>query len=114
MTVGHDGGRDNERTKYNATLVSPPVSLALDSPLPEGAFGFCGGPQTKASPVQGGSDPSAASGRKSEVSEWQRSKFWRLIAAAKFWAPQQEVATQATEGLSGDCAVQIQMDATAA
>ena len=24
------------------------------------------------------SDPSAASGRKSEVSEWQRSKFWRL------------------------------------
>ena len=33
MTVGHDGGRDDE---YNAPLVSPPVSLTLDSPLIRG------------------------------------------------------------------------------
>ena len=38
MTEGHDGGRDDERKGCHAALVSPPVSLALDSPSSEGAF----------------------------------------------------------------------------
>ena len=34
MTEGHDGGRE-----FKAFVLSPPVSLMLDSPLSEGAKG---------------------------------------------------------------------------
>ena len=37
-----------------------------------------------------GSEGSAAGGRESDLSEWQRSKFRERIASKKFWAPQQE------------------------
>ena len=41
----------------------------------------------------GGSDGSTACGRKSDLSEWQRSKFCERKANREFWAPQQEALT---------------------
>ena len=39
---------------------------------------------------KGGSDGSAASGGRSDLSEWQRSKFCERTANRKFRAPQQD------------------------
>jgi len=40
--------------------------------------------------MPGGSELSAACGRFSEASEWQRSKFRERTASKKFWVPQQD------------------------
>ena len=66
-------------------------AMSVPSPVPRRA---------KGSLVQRGSEPSAAGGRCSEVSEWLRSKFCERSASKEFWAPQQELSTK---GRLRDC-----------
>ena len=49
--------------------------------------------QVPAGVMELGSEGSAAGGRWSDPSEWQRSKFHERIASRKFLAPQQEDGT---------------------